>query len=63
LERNINMARTDSKHGCGIVEEPKGSGRWWVRIYHRGHRYKRRAVSKSHARQMREEVDQELMAT
>jgi hypothetical protein len=41
---------------CGIIEEPKGSGRWFVRIYHHGHRYKRRAASKAHARELREEI-------
>ncbi len=40
----------------GIIEEPKGSGRWFVRIYHAGRRYKRRAASLSHARQKREEI-------
>jgi integrase len=40
----------------GIVEEPKGSGRYYVRVYHRGRRYKRRAASKAHARELREEI-------
>ena len=40
----------------GIVEEPKGSGRYYVRVYHKGRRYKRRAASKAHARELREEI-------
>jgi hypothetical protein len=50
------MARMAGGKDTGIVEQPAGSGRWCVRIYHAGRRYKRRAASKSHARQMREEI-------
>ncbi|MBV8139736.1 MAG: site-specific integrase [Deltaproteobacteria bacterium] len=40
----------------GIVEEPKGSGRYYIRVFHKGRRYKRRAASKAHARELREEI-------
>ncbi len=48
------MARKVSD--AGILEEPRGSGKWWVRIFHQRHRYKRRAASKGHARELREEI-------
>jgi integrase len=44
------MARAKGSKDRCIFEEPKGSGRWLVRVYHRGHRYKRVARSKSEAR-------------
>lgn len=49
---------SDKRDGrdIGIVEEPKGSGRYYVRVYHAGRRYKRRAASKAHARELREEI-------
>ncbi len=47
--------KRDSRN-IGIVEEPKGSGRYYVRVYHAGRRYKRRAASKAHAREVREEI-------
>jgi integrase len=52
------MGMSDKRDGrdVGIVEEPKGSGRYYVRVYHAGRRYKRRAASKAHARELREEI-------
>jgi hypothetical protein len=49
---------SDKRDGrnIGVVEEPKGSGKYYVRVYHAGRRYKRRAASKTHARQLREEI-------
>ncbi len=44
------MSGTRSGKDRCIFEEPKGSGRWLVRVYHQGHRYKRVARSKSEAR-------------
>jgi integrase len=48
--------RNGRNRDIGIVEEPKGSGKYYVRVYHAGRRYKRRAASKGHARELREEI-------
>lgn len=50
------MSNKQNGRDIGIVEEPKGSGKYYVRVYHGGRRYKRRAASKAHARELREEI-------
>jgi hypothetical protein len=43
------MARKYAKDR-GIVEKPLGSGKWWVRVYEKGHERWHRCDSKSQAR-------------
>jgi integrase len=56
IAEGVEMARKAEGRDESLIEEPKGSGNWFVRIYHGGRRYKRRAASKSHARQLRDEI-------
>jgi integrase len=50
------MASKGSKQIADVIEDPKGSDRWWARVYFQGRRYKRRAASKSHARALYHEL-------
>jgi integrase len=50
------MARTRSSRDIGVVEYPKGSGKWWALVKHRGKQHWRRAANKSHARDLYHEM-------
>jgi integrase len=50
------MSTKRTEKVIGVIEEPKGSGKFYVRVYYAGVRYKRRAASRSHARELREEI-------
>ncbi|HEY9158308.1 site-specific integrase [Candidatus Binatus sp.] len=50
------MARKEESYGPNIVADPRRPGAFYVRIYHAGVHYKRRAASPSHARELREEI-------
>lgn len=54
--RPYRMTNKRNSRDIGIVEEPRGSGRYYIRVYHNGKRYKRCAASKAHARELREEI-------
>jgi len=50
------MEREDKGYGANIIEDPRRPGALYVWVYHQGRRYKRRAASLSHARDLVHEI-------
>src|SRR5437868_2102640 len=50
------MADKEKDYGANIMEDPRRPGALYVRVYHAGHVYKRRAASLSHARDLVHEI-------
>jgi integrase len=50
------MADKEKDFGANIIEDPRRPGALYVRVYHAGHFYKRRAASLSHARNLVHEI-------
>lgn len=50
------MARTKQSYGANIVADPRRPGKLYVRVYHAGVKYQRRAASLSHARDLVHEI-------
>jgi integrase len=50
------MARERTGRDIGVIEKPKGSGKWWALVKYRGKQYWRRAANKTHARDLYHEI-------
>lgn len=50
------MAGNKSGKDRGIIEYPKGSGKWWALVKHQGKQHWRRAANKTHARDLYYEI-------
>lgn len=50
------MADKDRDYGANIIEDPRRPGKLYVKVYHAGIVYKRRAASLSHARNLVHEI-------
>ena len=50
------MADKDRDYGANIIEDPRRPGKLYVKVYHAGVVYKRRAASLSHARDLVDEI-------
>ena len=50
------MARTKSGRDIGVIEYPKGSGKWWALVKRHGKQHWRRGANKSHARDLYHEI-------
>jgi integrase len=46
------MAAKKSSRNAGVIEKPAGSDKWWAVMKYSGKQYWRRAVNKSHAREL-----------